>query len=495
MILLFLSASIAGIIISQRLPAVYTSSAALLVESAQIPDAQQNDPTESPASEQLQVIQQRLLTRANLIDIANDLNVFPEQDSMNPDEIVEAMREASDIQLTIGGNQATLMRLSFTAGDPEKVAAVVNRYVDIALEISSSATTSQAEDTAAFYAQEVQRYSDELDAQSGRIAAFKRDNADALPENLDYNQTRQSLLQERVSRAERELDSLATQRANILRVFEATGSVDTQGPPVLSSEEQLLLDLESELSMARSIYSPSNPRVRNLEQQVDALKSRIEATELTAPDLRPAPPTAQRTALEISLAEIDSRAGTLEQEVADANVELLELRESIRRIPANGIVLSGLEREQENIQNLYNGAVARLAQARTSLNIVTAAKGERISVLEAATVSNEPSSPNRLQIALLGIGAGLALAGGFFFLLEFLNQTLRKPSDIVKRLEITPLATIPRIETIAQKRTRRLMQIGASLVVLTSVPAIIWGIDTYYMPLDLLFQKIVDQLT
>lgn len=494
MILLFLSCAIAGVIISQRLPAVYTSLAALLVESAQIPDEQRRATGQSPVSDQLQVIQQRLLTRANLIDIANDVGVFPDQNDMNPDEIVQAMREASRIDLTIGGNQATVMRLSFISDSPEKAAEVVNRYVDIALEISSSVTTSQAEDTAAFYEQEVQRYSDELDLQSGRIAAFKRENANALPENLDYNQTRQSLLQERVSRAERELDSLKTQRANILRVFEATGSVNTQGPIVLSNEEQLLLNLEGELSVARSVYSPTNPRVRNLESQVTALKSRLAEMDLGEPEQQPLPPTAQRTALEISLAEIDSRAGTLEQEIADANEELLKLRDSIERIPANGIVLSGLEREQENIQNLYNAAVGRLAQAQTSLNIVSAAKGERITVLEAASVPNEPSSPNRMMIALIGIGAGIGLAVGFFFLLELLNQNVRRPSDIVKSLEIVPLATIPRIETHAQRRMRRTLQVGASLVVLTCVPIMLWYVDTYFMPLDLLFQKVKDRL-
>ena len=495
MIVLFLSSAIAGLIVSQRLPAVYATSATLLVEAAQVSNEQERPAGQASASEQLQVIQQRLLTRANLIDIANEVIVFPEQGSMNPDEIVEDMREASNIQLTIGRDQATLMRLSFTAGDPVKVAEVVNRYVDIALEISTSATSSQAEDTLAFYEREVQRYSDEIDIQSGKIASFKRENADALPENLDYNQTRQSLLQERVSRGERELGSLATQRTNILRVFEATGSVDTRGPLALSNEEQLLLELESELSIARSIYSPSNPRVLTIESQVEALKSRIEAAALEAPEARPALPTAQTTALEISLAEIDSRAGTLTQEIADANEELLLLRSSIERVPANGVLLGRLEREQENIQNLYNASVGRLAQAQTTLNIVAAAKGERITVLEAASVPDEPASPSRTRIALMGIGIGIGLAGGFFLLLEVLNQTVRRPSDIIKKLGVTPLATIPRIETIGQKRLRRGLQIAASLVVLAAVPVILWTIDTYFMPLDLLFEKVKDRLT
>jgi uncharacterized protein involved in exopolysaccharide biosynthesis len=487
MILLFVSMTMAGLILSQRLPANYHTSATLLVEPPQIREERQDPNQPSPASEQLRVIEQRLLTRANLIDIANEVQVFPAQSSMNPDEIVEAMRLATEIQLTIGRDQASLMRLGFTSDDPIKVTAVVNRYIDIALEISSTATTSQAEDTLSFYQQEVDRYSDELDMQSGRIANFKREFADALPENLTYNQTRQSLLQERVSRAERELESLGTQRANIdrLRAREAE--------PDLSGEEELLVDLESDLSIARSIYSPTNPNVTNLESQVAALRARI-ASAASEPNETERTLSAETTVLEISLAEIDSRAATLTQEIADANQELATLLDSIRRTPANGITLSGLEREQENVQDLYNASVGRLAQAQTSLNIVAASKGERITVLEAAAVPNEPASPNRTQIALIGIAAGLGLAGGFFFLLELLNQTVRRPADIVRKLEITPLATIPRIETIGQKRMRRVLQISASLVVLAAVPTIIWAIDTYYMPLDLLYEKVKDRL-
>jgi uncharacterized protein involved in exopolysaccharide biosynthesis len=495
MILLFLSASLAGVIVAQRLPAVYSTSATLLVESAQISDGQRRPQAQSSAAEQLQVIQQQLLTRSNLIEIANEVQVFEDQASMTPDQIVRAMRSASNIRLTIGRDQATLMRLNFSAGDPVKVADVVNRYVDIALESSTAAATSQAEDTRAFYEQEVQKYSDEIDAQSSKIATFKSANADALPENLEYNQNRQSLLQERISRAERELESIAIQRNNIMRVFQATGSVTTQGPPPLTPEESLLQQLTGELSVARSIYSDSNPRVRTLQAQIDALEERIAAAAAAAPDTPDNVPTAQSTALEISLAEIDSRTTTLTQEIADAQEELVTLRDSIERTPANGIVLDGLDRELENIQDLYNASVGRLAQAQTSLNIVAAAKGERVTVLEAASVPTAPSSPSRLKIGALGIAAGLGLAGGFFFLLELLNQTVRRPSDIVKSLEITPLATIPRIETKSQKRMRRILQVGASLVVLTSVPAALWAIDTYFMPLDLLYEKIKGRLT
>jgi len=120
---------------------------------------------------------------------------------------------------------------------------------------------------------------------------------------------------------------------------------------------------------------------------------------------------------------------------------------------------------------------------------------KRITVLEAASVPNEPSSPNRKQIAALGVLLGLGLAGGLFFLLELLNQVIRRPIDIVKALDITPLATLPNIETASNKRWRRTVQIMSLLAVIAMVPTLLWVVDTYYMPLDLLFEKIKDRIS
>ena len=60
-----------------KLPETWSTSARLLVESPQIPDNMVASTIQTDAIEQLDIIQQKLLTRANLIDIANKFQVFP----------------------------------------------------------------------------------------------------------------------------------------------------------------------------------------------------------------------------------------------------------------------------------------------------------------------------------------------------------------------------------------------------------------------------------
>lgn len=496
MAVLFLVSSIASVIIAQRLPPMYSTSATLLVESPQISEDLVRSTVQVTASEQLQVIQQRLLTRSNLLDIARQVRVFPDQTTMTPDEIVEGMRDATNISLSIGRDQVTLMVIGFVAGSPQTVADVVNQYVNIGLETNTAFRTNLSEDTLTFFQQEGQRLSDELGLQNAKIVEFKNANADALPENLEFSLDRRSLLQERLSRSERDKQSLEAQRANIQRVYEATGIVNNPRNTPISPEEAQLNRLEAELRVARSVYAATSPRIRNLQAQVDALSAQLEATGQQdqnpngADALNP-----QSAALTISLAEIDGRITDIEQDIEDTTEELDILQTSIGKTPTNGIVLSSMEREHENTQALYNAAASRLAQAQASQRVELSAKGERITVLEAASVPSSPSSPNRTQIVALGVLIGLGLAAGFFALLELLNQTIRRPVDIIRALNVTPLATLPPIETKADKRWRRAKLVVSILIVMAAVPAALWAIDTYYMPLDLLYEKIKDRLT
>ncbi|MBW4710764.1 lipopolysaccharide biosynthesis [Roseobacter sp. YSTF-M11] len=488
--LLLLCACI-GVVVALRLPTTYESSATLLVESAQISSDAVRATTQVDASEQLEVIQQRLLTRANLLDIARTARIFPNQSTMNPDVVVNHMRKKTKIRRASGRDKATLMTVGFEGTNPQKVAAVVNQYVNLVLEANSDFRTARAEGTLEFFEQEVDTLSQNLDAQSAKIVEFKRQNADALPENLDYRLNRQSLLQERLARAERDLEALQTQRTSIQRIYESTGRLETIANVPLTPEQERLRALEGQLRVSLSIYSETNPKVRLLRSQINALKQQM--TDLPGAEGAGETPT-QVTALDVSLTEIDARLQALRQEIATTNAELAKLQDSIDRTPANRIALNAMERDQDNMQALYSAAVQRMSQARMGERIELSAKGERITVLEPANVPNSPSGPNRAGIAGMGVFAGLGLAGGLFVLLELLNQTIRRPSEITRALEITPLAVIPRYETAADRRRRRILQLATIGVVITVVPTVLWAIDTYYMPLDQLFEKIVGGL-
>ena len=99
-----------------------------------------------------------------------------------------------------------------------------------------------------------------------------------------------------------------------------------------------------------------------------------------------------------------------------------------------------------------------------------------------------------VDIIAMGVIAGSGLAVGFFVLLELLNRVIRRPAELQAKFGIIPLAVVPYMESRRERMIRRGALLTAFLAVLIGVPAALWYIDTQYMSLDLLANKVLDRL-
>jgi polysaccharide chain length determinant protein (PEP-CTERM system associated) len=497
MLTIFIICSAIGAAVAMRAPTTFRTEARLVVEAPQIPGDLAESTVRTNATETIEIIQQRLLTRANLLDIANDLDVFENYSAMSPDTVVQQMRQATSIRSRGGrGGQPIILTVSFEARRGQIAANVVNEYVTRIVNANVQLRTGSAEETLRFFEQEAERLSTELDLQSARITEFQRLNAEALPDDQPFRMSRLALLQERLANAERERSSLIDQRARIVAIFEATGEIAAPTTTAPSPDQQELQRLERELANALLVFSAENPQVQILQRRIDQLRERVE-TDLAAGTGTVTDDSTSgdgASVLDVQLVQIDSQIEALEAAIASAQTEIAGLEDAIARTPLNAITLRSLERDYENVRRQYDRVVASLAEARTGERIEVTARGQRISVIEAANVPRSPSSPNRPQIIAMGVGAGLGLAAALFVLLELLNRSIRRPAELTARLWITPLSTIPYIESLARRRTRQVLQIAAILVVLVGVPAALWSVDQYYMPLDRLADRVLDRL-
>ena len=490
-----------GVITAFKLPETFYTAARLLVEQAQIADDMVASTVQTDAVEQLDIIEQRLLTRANMIDIANRVGVFEDIRQMDPDAVVEAMQAATRVRRSAGREQATLMTIGFEGRTGRIAQAVVNEYVTLVLQANVDFRMSRAESTLDFFTEEVRRIGAEIDQQSAAIVAFKTANADALPEDQTYRLTRQTLLQERLSRLERDLSSGIAQRRDIVAIYENTGSIGGAAAEEerrsRTAEEAQLVSARSELAVLRAGLSDTNPRVVRLQGLVDRLEAvvaeQVEARMPEAPEGEAAT-TPEAAILAATLSQIDNRLADLEQEIVDTSAEIDALSAAITASSANGIQLSALERDYAATQARYEAAVQNLNRARLGERIETTAQGQRITVIENANVPSTPTGPNRPKIAIVGLAAGLGLAAGWFVLLELLNRAIRRPAEMRAKFGITPLAAIPYMESRRHRLLRRASLVTATLVVLAGVPAALWYVDQAVLPLDVVVQRGLDRL-
>ena len=141
----------AAVYVALELPPMYDSRARLLVEAPQIPNELARSTVNTSMNEQLQIIQQRLLTRDNLLEIARQYDAFENMQQMTADQIVGRMQAQTSIWRSGGRREATLMTVRFESSNPRVAAAVANEYVTRILEENRGMRTGLAEQTLDFY--------------------------------------------------------------------------------------------------------------------------------------------------------------------------------------------------------------------------------------------------------------------------------------------------------------------------------------------------------
>lgn len=498
-LVVFVLVAAAGVTLALMLPPVYRAEARLVVESEQIPDELASSTVRTAASERLQIIQQRILTRDILLEMANELGIYTNTGSapMPADVKVQDLRNRINMRITgaeqrRGAAQALLVNVSFEAPEPRMAAAVTNQLVTLILQENVDMRTTVASQTLDFFTREVERLDRELSRLSSQILVFEEENLNALPDSLEFRRSRQAALQERLTQLQREETVLSERRRRLVSLYESSGEAAVVSERQMSPEARQLQQLRSEYANSVAVLSLENPKVAVLRSRIEALEKVVAGQNSqekgNGEGSKPA------SAYEMQLADIDAQIDYLAEQKTQIQGSLDDLEKTIQATPGNSVTLNTLQREYENVRAQYNQAVARKAQAETGDLIEALSKGERISVLEQAVPPREPTSPNRPKIAAAGVAGGIAAGLGLVLLLEFLNTSVRRPVDLTERLGITPFGTVPYIWTRRQIWRRRMIILGVFAVILIGVPAGLWIVDTQVTPLEPLIGRILDRL-
>jgi len=432
--------SFLAVAIALMIPKSYEASARLVVEAPQIPAEMVRTTAPTNAVEQLQIIEQEIMTRDTLIGLAKRHGIYDAYLNANDNAIVQDMRGRLRFQqLSLESSRdsgATVFSVSFRSKNPVQASDIVNDVVELVLDRNVRLRTERAADTQQFFNQEVERLGDDLAKLDKQILEFKNANKDALPDSLDFRHNQQRDQQERIGNLDREEAALRSRRENLVQIFQQSGRVGT-GPT--SPEQQLLEDLNKALSEQLSIFSEDSPNVVSLRKRIaDLQKSLKEKSEKGEGK-------AGMSELDLQLADIDERLQFLTNEKASIRKNLDHLAETISATPTNETALNSLVRARDNTQLQYNTAVAKLAEASAGEQIELHSKGGRLAVVERAVPPADAVSPRRAFIAGLGLVGGAGLGLGIILLMELLNKTIRRPSELAAIIPGQPFATLPYI--------------------------------------------------
>ena len=445
--------------------------------------------------------------------------------------------------------QATIaFELAYESKSPALAQKVANEIVSLFLSENLRQRKETSEQSLTFLSDEAHKLRTEVLELEQKLATFKEGNVQQLPEltNLNIemiNRTEgdiraldsqiQSLQQQKVY-----LESeLAQQRpmigtfsengdrilgpADRLKILEAEFSplaarYGASHPDVIAKKREIealrkevggssdqdqelilkLKDTEGRLAVLKQKYSETHPDVRKLSAEVENLRASIQnvpARVIPQPK-NSEPDNPAYIQLKARLEGTDSDLSSLQSQRGGLHGKLADLEKRIANTPEVERKYRELTRDYENAQRKYEEVLAKKQEAEVASNLENEQKGERFTLIEPPATPEEPSKPNRLAIALLGVVASLASAFGIGVLLERFDDRVHGRNGIGRILGVAPLAVIPRIMTPEMVAARVRTVVVVSCTAIGIIVAAILAINFFIRPIDVIFFQVARRL-
>jgi capsular polysaccharide biosynthesis protein len=423
----FVLVLVAGILVTAVQRPIYSAEGKILISADAIPVDLVRPTVSSAASERIQVIQQRIMTRDNLLAIIKKYGLFGgQQKYMSSSQLVDLMRQRTQVRLIDINAAQPNATIAFTVGFEYELPAiamnVANEFVTLILDEDARSRTNRAIETTKFLSREVSRLEGELNTTEGKLAELKR-------RALQY--------------------SLANSASD-------AGDGGIRDPRITQ-----LTSLKSDLIQKTSVYSSEHPEVKALKLKIAALEKSVSQTaQSTKGADAPASAATSKTASDAA-----------DKSVVDATEKL---------------AINALEEQRLTLTRSLDDASQKLRSARLGESLERDQQSERLEVLEQPSMPQRPVRPNKPKLLMLALVAAVAAGLGMLIAAEMFDRSIRTSNELLAIIDSHLLVSIPYIvtegELIRRKRVR-LLASGTLLIVLIMGAAM--GLYLGLLPSDL----------
>jgi len=485
---------IAAGIVAYVSPKIYESKSTVLVEDDDVLRTLTRSLAVAPSLiSKMQFLEQRLLTRDNLTQIARRLDL--DLEARSPRELELLLNQMrGDIAIRASG-RGQLIEIAFQHDEPTVARDVVAMLTDMLLEENLGAKRVEAHQAYDFISQQLEIYRTRLEESERRLREFKQKNlveagvGAAMPagdggEDMapvaafgDVNRLEQH--REQLSTLEITLGQLKMQRSEFAKQLEqeprwisAQQDYGAGSGATASETEQRIAAMESKIEELRLVYTDRHPAILQLQTQIEQLTaarnteadgaSEGEVDELA--DLGDQVLNPTYVSLKEKISGLDATISASTAEAEQLRTKIAGLEKVILDVPRKEQELVALRRDYAVNSSTYNNLLKRLEEARVTKELEVQDRGGRIRVIEPATVPYKPVKPNRVMILLMGLGGGLAAGYGIGFLRHLMDNTVKSEDDVRGLVGLPVLGQIPTMITHNDRRRHRLSNLAFGTV-------------------------------
>ena len=321
-----------------------------------------------------------------------------------------------------------LVEIEYSSADPAYAALAANtlarEYVQHNLDSKLQNTNSTLD-----------WLKDELDKQRKKVEAAERamanyqegQNAMSLDDRQNIVVDRLKSLNDAVTKAKTtrlQKEALHRQLGNVTA---DTAGVDTfpglaQNTTIQDIKQQLAT-LNSEKARLLQTRTVNHPDVAKVEASIESASARL------------------RSETNKVLQSIGNEYRTALAEEQGLSASLEEQKRQAIDLNRKNISYSILQREAEGERHVYNA----LLQQEKEMRVVSNSRANNVQMMDAAEVPAGPYTPNHGRDWLMALVLGLALGVAFAYTVEYLDDTVKIPDDITRRLKLPLLGLVPAV--------------------------------------------------
>ena len=375
---------------------------------------------------------------------------------------------------------------------------------------SRRAAAAEVLNESRFYAAEADRQKAKIAESEARLAAFKQENFDRLPETTQANVTVKGMTDQELAGIERDLRAQQQNRTFILQQlqqaraagmnvdrlraledeYQKKSSVyDPNHPDMIALRHQIdamrngdlaagtgsnlaaQLELEeANLAEMRQRYSEDHPDIKRLERTIQNQKARIAAGGKDDAGSEARTPAVVQ--LETQLNGVETQLSALEQQRTELRTKVANLQGRLQSAPEVELTYDALNRDAVTARRLYEELNNKRMDAEVKAAAIKIGTADRFRLVSPPQVPNAPAKPPRIGIALIGLIGATFLAFMIALAAMALDSTVRGTHDVVALLNLSPIAVVPRIRNKEFDRRRRQQLVALAATMIVAVPAL-----------------------
>jgi protein tyrosine kinase modulator len=478
------------------LPNRYKSEATILVQQQQVPERYVVPNSTTDLDQALRAMKHDVLSRPRLVKIANDLSLYSNRKShLGPEQLAELMRKDITIEAleTSGQQGANAFTISYIGSAPRLAQDVTIQLTSLFINEDLKSQRERDITTTNFLQNQLVAAQHDLDRKEQKLRDFKMANLGELPEerggNLQILNGLQMQLQNtnaalaRANEQRAYLESLLAQYENLALASGSPSSSATMANPVEAARAHLNR-LQNERATLLGTLTPQHPDVKKLDRQIvqtQTLLARLQKAEAPASRSPESSSSGSVTATDATVAQLNSQLKENQLEISNDTGQAKKLQQQIddyqhrlNLTPVREQQLTDLLRDYDLAKKNYDDLYAKRTQSALATDLQKDQQGQKFRLIDPPNLPTRPFTPNRLKIALGGLGAGIALGVALAFLVETRDASLHSEKQLRERFDLPIITAVPRFLSTREERLRSLkatLQWCAGAVMLLAVLA------------------------